>query len=51
MINQKTIDKIRNGCNAKFKERYRGGMEHPVEDYLIVAILQEFFKLLLEEKK
>jgi len=49
MINQKTIDRIRENCNERLRKDYRL-LENPIQDFMIVYILQEYFKILLEEK-
>ena len=49
-MNQKTIDRIRKNCNEKLKEKYTSCDGHTIDNFMIVIILQEFFKLLLEEK-
>ena len=50
-MNQKTIDRIRDNCNEKLKEKYAGCDGHTIDDFMIIIILQEFFKEFLKENK
>ena len=50
-MNRKTIDIIRERCNEKLPKKYSGlDSGKTIEDWQIILIIQEYYKLLLEEK-